>query len=501
MTTELLASREPIPVHLRIGSERLTVGSGGMHERISPVTGQVDGTIPLAGPAEIDKAVRVAQDAFQQWRRTPGSERRRLLMKLADLLDAHDTELNRLNSIDMGATFYPGTGELSMNSNYTRYYAGWADKYTSDVVSNWLPNQQFAMTLAQPYGVIGVITTWNGTVGSVAMKVPAALAAGNTVVVKPAELTPYGGELLADLFEEAGFPSGVFNILPGSVAAGDALVRHPLVKKVTFTGGPTTATKVLQAASESIKPVVLELGGKSANIVFEDADLDATCLHGAMLSVGILAGQGCSFPTRMLVQESVYGEVVDRMAAIAKSIVVGDPFREGTLSGPVINKAALDRIMGIIERAPSEGARLVAGGSRLELPGELAGGYYIEPTVFADVDPHSELAQKEVFGPVLGITPFKDEAEAIEIANSTPYGLAGYIRTRDIARAIRVAEQLEAGDIHINGAGNLMVNRPFGGWGMSGVGKEGGRQGIEEFLRVKGVGIGMGDGPAFSFGS
>lgn len=500
MTNTAVVSREPIPVHLRIGTARLTSGSGGRHERISPITGKVDGIIPLAGAEEIDRAVQAAHQAFQTWRRTPPSERRRLLLRLADLFDENDSELNRLLTIDMGGAYAPGTGEQSMASNYTRYYAGWADKYTSDVVASWLPNREFGLTLAQPYGVIGAIVTWNGTLGSIAMKVPAVLAAGNTVVVKPSELTPYAGEYIADLFEQAGFPPGVFNILPGNAAAGEALVRHPLVRKITFTGGPATATRVLQAAAESIKPVVVELGGKSANIVFDDADLDATCMHAGMLSMGFFAGQGCSFPTRMLVQRGIYDEVIDRMADTARSISVGDPFLPGVIAGPVISQGAVDRIMGLIERAPAEGARLIAGGKQPELPGDLAGGYYIEPTVFADVSPSSELAQKEVFGPVLAITPFADEDEAIGIANSTPYGLAGYVRTRDIARAIRVAEQLEAGDVHVNGAGNLGVNRPFGGWGMSGIGKEGGRQGLEEFLRIKGVGIGLGEGPVISFG-
>jgi aldehyde dehydrogenase (NAD+) len=493
-------SREPIPVHIRIGSERLSSGSGGTHERINPATGKADSTIPLAGPDEVDRACKVAHEAFLEWRRTPPAERRRLLMRLADLLDANDGETNRLLTLDMGAAYTPGTGQPSMLSNYTRYYAGWADKYNSEVVGNYMANRDFAYTLAQPYGVIGVIVTWNGPVGSIAMKVPAALAAGNTVVVKPAELTPYGPEFMADLFEEAGFPPGVFNVLPGTAAAGDALVRHPLVKKVTFTGGPGTAAKILQACSESIKPAVLELGGKSANVIFEDADLDAACAHGAILSVGYLAGQGCSFPTRMLVQEPIYEEVVHRMSVLAKSFQVGDPFTPGTVTGPVINQAAVDRIMGIIERAPSEGARLVTGGRRLTLDGDLAGGYFIEPTVFADVDPYSELAQKEVFGPVLAITPFSDEADAIAKANSTPYGLAAYLRTNDLGRAIRVAEQLDAGDIHVNGAGNLMVNRPFGGLGLSGMGKEGGRQGIEEFLQLKGVGIAVGESPLIGFG-
>lgn len=501
MTFTEPVSRETIGVHIRIGTERIAIGGGGVHDRVSPITGKVDGSIPLAGPHDIDRACTVAQEAFLEWRRTPPTERRRLLLRLADLFDENDDELSRLATLDVGAPYVPRKGHPSIASNYIRYYAGWADKYTSDVVAGYLPNREFGYTLAQPYGVIGVIVTWNGPVGSIAMKVSAALAAGNTVVVKPSELTPYGPEFVADLVEEAGFPPGVFNVLPGSGAAGDALVKHPLVKKVSFTGGPSTAASIMRACSDSVKPAVFELGGKSANVIFDDADLDAACAHGAMLSVGFLAGQGCSFPTRVLAQESVYADVVQRMSKVAESYVVGDPFDTATITGPVISQAAVDRILGIIDRAPSEGARLVTGGNRVHLAGELAGGYYLEPTVFADVDPCSELGQAEVFGPVLAITSFRDESDAIAIANATPYGLGGYIRTNDLGRALRVAEQLEAGDVHINGAGNLMVNRPFGGWGLSGHGKEGGRQGLEEFMRIKGVGIAFGESPLISFGS
>ena len=236
-----------------------------------------------------------------------------------------------------------------------------------------------------------------------------------------------------------------------------------------------------------MKPTTLELGGKSANIVFEDADLDAACGLGTMMSVGVLSGQGCAFPTRMLVQQSVYEDAVSRVPMVAKGIPVGDPWDPAVLAGPVVNEAALERILGMIERAEKDCARLVTGGSRLG--GDLAGGYFIEPTVFADVDPDSELAQNEVFGPVLAMTPFADDEEAIRIANNTRYGLSGYIQTQDLSRGLRVAEELVTGEVLINGAANLRVQRPFGGVGISGLGKEGGRLGIEEFLRVKSVGI------------
>ncbi|HEY1485635.1 MAG TPA: aldehyde dehydrogenase family protein, partial [Micromonosporaceae bacterium] len=375
----------------------------------------------------------------------------------------------------------------AMASEWIRYYAGWADKTHSDVSTTLANHNELSYTLAQPYGVIGAIITWNGPLISLAMKVPAALAAGNTVVVKPSELTPFSGCLFADLVEEAGFPAGVFNILPGTAGAGEALVSHPLVEKVTFTGGPVTARKILHACAEQMKPVVMELGGKSANIIFDDADLAAACGLGTFMSVGLMSGQGCAFPTRMLVQDGVYDEVVDSVATIAKTIAVGDPFDANSIAGPVVNAAAIERILGVIEQAKQDGARLVAGGARLD--GDLAGGYFLEPTVFADVDPDSDLAQNEVFGPVLAISRFTDVDDAIRIANNTKYGLSGYVQTTNLACALRVAEELVTGEVLVNGAPNLTVQRPFGGLGISGFGKEGGRHGVEEFLRIKSVAI------------
>jgi aldehyde dehydrogenase (NAD+) len=474
-------------VNLHIGSDVLSAGSGGVHQHINPATGEVDAEIPLAGAEEVDRAVRVAHDAFADWRKVKPAERRRLLLALADLIEENADEFGRRGTFDNGTPTAVVGGLVQTSIEWTRYYAGWADKISGEVHSSAEVDGEFGYTLAQPYGVIGVIITWNGPLISLAMKIPAALAAGNTVVVKPSELTPFTGELFIELVRKAGIPDGVVNILPGAPAAGAALVEHPLVQKVTFTGGPDTARKILHSCAETMKPAVLELGGKSANIVFDDADLDAACGHGTMMSIGALSGQGCALPTRMIVQDTIYDEVVERVAATAGFITVGDPLDGVTVSGPVVNEVALQRILGIIDRAKADGARLITGGARRILDGDLAGGYYLEPTVFADVDPASELGQTEVFGPVLSIMKFSTEAEAIEIANSTPYGLSGYLQTNDIRRAIRVAEQLKTGEVLVNGGTNLLVSRPFGGVGVSGIGKEGGRAGFEEFLRNKSV--------------
>ncbi|MGX9787779.1 aldehyde dehydrogenase family protein [Mycobacterium sp. MMS18-G62] len=486
MTSSTLDTARP-DISLRIGGEKRHTGSGGTFQHINPCDGTPDGDIPLAGPAEIEEAVDAAHSAFLEWRQTNPVERRRILMRFADLIERHSDEFVRLGTFDNGTASGVVGGLVAMSVEWTRYYAGWADKITSEISSSFRTHGEFSYTLSQPYGVIGVIITWNGPLISLAMKVPAALAAGNTLVIKPSELTPFSSDLYADLAAEAGIPAGVINVVPGSAEAGAALVAHPLVKKVTFTGGTDTARKILSACAEQIKPAVMELGGKSGNILFEDANLDLACSIGTMNSVGLLSGQGCAFPTRMIVARPLYDDVIARVSAMASMIKVGDPFEPDTLAGPVVNAAALERILGMIERAKRDGARLVTGGERIG--GDLADGYFLQPTIFADVDPKSELAQKEVFGPVLSIMPFDTEDEAIEIANSTPYGLSGYVFTNDLKRAHRVAEALETGEVLINGAMNIPAHRPFGGIGISGMGKEGGRQGLDEFLRTKSISI------------
>jgi aldehyde dehydrogenase (NAD+) len=458
--TQTAANIELPKVHLRINGEKVLPTSGEFCEHVNPVTGEIDAKVPLADAAAVDNAVQCAHAAFDGWRRTAPARRRDLLFKLADLMKDHSDEIVRLGTADNGRPVRSGAPFAGLAAEWTRYYAGWADKIIGDVTGSPLQDGELGYTLPQPYGVVGLVITWNAPLMSIAMKAPAALAAGNTVVIKPSELTPFTGELFMDLVEEAGFPPGVVNLLPGTADAGNRLVTHPLVKKVSFTGGLATATKILTACAETAKPVVLELGGKSANIVLDDADLDAVCAFNVGVAFGGLAGQGCGLPTRMLVHESIHDEVVDRVRALVDAIRVGDPTDPATGYAPVVSQAAVDRIMGMIERAVAGGATLVAGGKRMDRP-----GYYIEPTVLTDVDPSSELAQIEVFGPVLAITQFSTDEEVVAIANSTRYGLSSYIQTRDLTRANRIAAELEAGEVLINGAPNLAVHRPFGGSG------------------------------------
>ena len=483
-----VADRRLPEVRLRINGEKVLPASGQVWEHVNPVTGLVDAAVPLADAAAVEDAVRHAQVAFQGWRRTPPARRRDLLLTLADLMEEHAEEFGRLENADNGRPTDSGQQLTALAAAWTRYYAGWADKIIGEVTGSPMQDGELGYTEPEPYGVIAMIITWNAPLMSIAMKVPAALAAGNTVVIKPSELTPFSGQLFMDLVEAAGFPPGVVNLLPGSAEAGRYLVTHPLVKKISFTGGLATASKILADCAGTAKPVVLELGGKSAHIVLQDADLDAACAFNTM-TFGF-GGQGCGLPTRMLVHESVHDEVVDRLRAMAAIEMSGNlansanPF--GGEYAPVISQGAADRIMGMIERAIAEGATLVTGGKRMDRP-----GFYIEPTIFTNVDPSSEIAQHEVFGPVLVITKFSTDEEAIAIANGTRYGLAAYIQTNDLTRAHKFAAELDAGEVLINGAPNLAVHRPFGGFGISGVGKEGGRAGFEEFLRVKSVAIMM----------
>ena len=474
---------------LVIGNKIIEKASGGVYTHINPATGKPQADIPLAGVAETEDAIAAAKTAFETWRSMPGRERMVLLNRLADLIKQNASEFQRLAVIEGGTPYSVAAGGAGLAEEWTRYYAGWADKIDGQVVSSY-PSDEFIYTLPEPYGVIGIVVTWNGPLISLGMKVIPAIAAGNTVVVKPAEQTPFVAALFAKLALEAGIPAGVINVLPGAVESAQTLIAHPDVEKISFTGGPITARKILHQCAELLKPSVMELGGKSANIVFDDADLDSAAQHAAMMSVGLLSGQGCELPTRLLVQEGVYDAMLEKVVAIAKALPIGDPRDVNTFIGPVINEAACDRILAMVDRAKQAGAgRVVLGGERLKLDGDLENGFFVSPTIFADVDPKSEIAQQEVFGPVLVIQKFSTEEEAIEIANSTQYGLGGYIQTNDLKRAHRVATALKTGFVHLNGSRNIPAHAPFGGLGLSGFGKEGGRPGLDEFIRLKTVSL------------
>jgi aldehyde dehydrogenase (NAD+) len=471
---------------LRIGFEDLTEGSGGTYEHHNPVSGRLQAIIPLAGKIEIDRAVARAKDAAQAWRRWRPEARREALIKLADLIEENVGDFARLAALDGGMTLATGTEIAMLSAQWHRYYAGWCDKVDGQLFSTFETRGELSYSTPEPYGVVGIIITWNGPLISLGMKVAPALAAGNCVVVKPAEMTPFAADLYARLIRETDIPDGVFSMLPGSIDAGEALVRHPDVALVSFTGGPVAARKILAACAEQIKPAVLELGGKSASLLFPDTDIDAACTRAVQWTIGLGAGQGCALPTRLLVHESIHDAVVEKLIAIAKAYKVGDPFEKDVTVGPLINAAACDRVMGMLDRVRSErSGKIVLGGNRAG--GKLAGKNYIEPTIITEVDPKSEIAQVEVFGPVLVVQKFKDEDEAVAIANSTPYGLAAYIQSDSYKRVHRLAERLKAGGVYVNGATQIHPYTPFGGVGFSGYGKEGGRAGLDEYLRYKTV--------------
>ena len=466
-----------------IGDGHSIGASGGTYAHHNPATGVLQAEVPLGGTAEVDDAVAVARDVRARWRAVPMAERMAILYRLADVLEAHDDEACAINALDNG-TPVAGMRSGEYTAAWTRYYAGWIDKLDGEVVP--VAGDVLDVVVPEPYGVIGAIVPWNGPMMGMGQKAVPALAAGNTVVVKPPELAPFGALRFAELALEAGLPPGALNVVVGGAAAGDALVRHPGIDKVSFTGGCATARRVMAAAAETLTPLTFELGGKSANIVFPDADLDVATSMAAMLGAVLLSGQGCALPTRLYVHDDVYDEVVARVVAQIEAVNVGDPFDPSVLMGPVVNAAACERILGVIARAVDEGSgKLLTGGQRLD--GDLADGYFIAPTVFGDVDHDSSLAREEIFGPVLSVLRFRDEDEVVAKANDSAFGLSAYVHTRDGSRGRRLARALDVGTVIVNGFPGMSPGAPFGGVKQSGFGREGGRAGIEEFVRRKNI--------------
>ncbi len=471
-----------------IGGEISSDSAGGIYHHVNPATGLAQAEFSLSGASVVDAAVAAARAAAPGWRNTPGTRRREILEKLASLIQRDAEHLATLSTLEngvttgFGATRFPG-----MAVEWIRYYAGWADKLDGLVVDTGR-DEPMVYTLAEPFGVVAIIITWNAPLLSLAMKIPPAIAAGNTVVLKPAEFTPFTSMRFLELAREAGLPDGVINLVIGGPETGQALTEHKGVNKISFTGGPVTATRIMQTAATNLVPVVFELGGKGANLIFDDANLAEAVPFSTTFAL-VNSGQGCALPTRMLVQRGVYEQVVQGVQGVLAHLAMGDPLVPETFTGPLVNQAALDRVTGVIDKAKAENAgRLVVGGNRGT--GELANGFFVDPAIFVDVDPDSSLAKNEVFGPVLSIIPFDTEEEAVRIANNTEYGLTNYVQTRDMRRARRLARDLHSGTVGINGTGNMHVGAPFGGVGISGFGREGGREGIMEFISTKTVLVG-----------
>ncbi len=472
---------------LIISGDRIAAASGGTYAHTYPATGRPNAIIPLAGADEIDRAVVSAWDAHREWVSLTVDRRRDLLIDLADAVHENLDELARLNVHDYAVPI-SFAGNAILLERFLRHFAGCADKphgVTTPVAGSFDIN----LIEREPYGVVGVITPWNGSLVVTGSCVAPALAAGNAVVLKPSEVAPFAALRFGELCIEAGLPAGLVNVVPAGPEGGDALVRHSGIRKIHFTGGDATARQVLQSAAVNLTPVVTELGGKSANIVFGDADLDAAAMLSAHQGPLMQSGQSCACASRVLVHESVYDAFLEKFIAVIEASTIGDPLDPQVLFGPVISQSAADRILGVIEQAVSDrSGELLVGGRRLG--GELADGYYIQPTVFAGVDNASALAQTETFGPVVSVMKFSDDTEAVRIANDSRYGLNAFVQTTDLGRAHRVARQLEAGSVWINTFSDISPQGPYGGYKQSGFGRTGGLEGLNEFLQVKNIRIG-----------
>lgn len=477
----------PVP-RLIIGGEDITDAGGGTYEHHDPATGEVQTVVPLASAAEVDMAVAAARSAFPMWRDIDPNRRRDILLAIAKGILADEKRLADIATAEMGIPNLLAGQPVPIAAEWFNYFAGWIGKTGGEVVT--VPGADaFDYVLNEPVGVIGSIIPWNGPLIAIAMKVAPALAAGNCVVIKPPENAPFTALRFAEIAAEAGLPPGVFNVVPGDGQAGAALCAHPGIDKITFTGGGGTARKVLAAAAQALTPVILELGGKSANIVFPDADLDAAAMMAVGAGLMTLSGQGCMLPTRLLLHNDIYDEVVARVVAGAGMLSVGNPWEPTTIMGPLATAGQLERVSGAVEAATAASAgTLLSGGGRLP---DLGGGYYYQPTVFGDVNPASDLAQEEIFGPVLSISRFGTEEEAVEQANGTRYGLAAYVHTRDLRRAHTLSAALDAGGVAVNGFPIVPPGTPFGGTKQSGFGREGGLWGLREFQRTKNVYIGL----------
>jgi aldehyde dehydrogenase (NAD+) len=482
-------SKDMLPKYpVIIGDQRLARGAGSAWSHVYPATGAVTAELGLAGAQDVDAAVAAARAAFPAWRALTGDKRRDLMLKMAALLEQNIAGLAELMTVENGSPSYAAPYMVLDAVQKFRYFGGWADKIQGRTIATW-GGPAHDYVAYEPYGVVAAIIPWNGPLFAATMVIAPALAAGNCVVVKAPELAPYTVMRLGELFLEAGFPPGVVNVLAGGADVGDAMVRHRGVDKIQFVGSGATAKKVLAAAADTLKPCGLELGGKSAVIVFADADLADAAKRGLSGAMSV-SGQGCVNGTRLLVQRPVYDQYLAMLQAISGHIKVGDPLDKSTIMGPVISEASLQRICGMVEAAKREGGRLLTGGERLG--GEFADGFYLPITIVADVASDHTIAQHEVFGPVLAVTPFDTEDEAIAIANGTDYGLGAYIHTQNLRRGHYVAGQLHAGQIHVNGSGEAMQpNVPFGGWKQSGYGRLGGEAGLYEFLQVKNVWVNL----------
>ena len=443
-----------------------------------PATEEVCAVISLGAKSDVDKAVAAARRAFPDWAATPLDVRIALLEKLDAIMKRRIEELGSAISLEMGAPIDLANGEQAGSGPW--HMGGFLEAAKHIVWEE--PFAKGQVIVREPIGVCGLITPWNWPINQIALKVFPALLTGCTCVLKPSEIAPLSAILMAEFIDEAGFPKGVFNLVNGDgPTVGEAMSHHPDIDMMSFTGSTRAGALVTKGAADTVKRVTLELGGKSPNIIFADADLARSVRRGVKHCMEN-TGQSCNAPTRMLVERPVYDEAVGLAKEAAEAVKVGNPREHGDHIGPLVSQMQFDKVQGLIETAIAEGARLVTGG--MGRPDGFNRGYYVRPTVFADVNNQMTIAREEVFGPVLVMIPFEGEEEAVQIANDTPYGLAAYLSTSDAEKGQRVARRLRAGMVRVNGAG-FAAGHPFGGYKQSGNGREGGRWGIEDFLETK----------------
>lgn len=475
----------PLQTKLFINNEFVDAVDGKTFQTMNPATEEVLAEVAEAHTPDVDIAVKAAREAFEgPWGRVEARDRTRLLNNLADLMEKHIHDLAIVESLDNGKPFSDAlAADLPLAIDCYRYYAGWADKIHGMTIP--VRGNQFAYTRLEPVGVVGQIIPWNFPILMQAWKLAPALAAGNTIVMKTAEQTPLSALLIADLIREAGFPPGTVNILNGfGETAGTAISTHMDIDKVAFTGSTSVGQIIMQdAARSNLKRVTLELGGKSPNIVFADADMDAA-IAGAHLGLFFNQGQCCCAGSRVFVERSAYAEFVEKSVQAAKARRVGNPFEQGIQQGPQVSREQFDTVMGYINKGKSEGARLLAGGGRV---GDT--GFFVEPTVFADVEDGMTIAREEIFGPVMSIMPFDSIEEVIRRSNNTKYGLAAAVWTKDISKAHKVAHSVRAGTVWVNCFDAFDAAAPFGGYKMSGQGRELGPYGLLQYSEVKTVNI------------
>ncbi|MGO1922696.1 MAG: aldehyde dehydrogenase family protein [Jeotgalicoccus sp.] len=469
---------------LYINGNYVPSASGKTFDVFNPATEEFIIKVSEADESDIDKAVQAAREAFDngEWTQMEAVERSHIIYKLADLMEEHREELAQLEALDNGKPYMQALeDDVDGTIQHFRYYSGWATKITGQTTNSL--NDYLTYTVHEPVGVVGQIIPWNYPLAMAGWKLGAALAAGCTVVIKPAEETPLSLLYAAKLFKEAGFPDGVVNVVPGTGSvAGNSIVTHKGIDKVAFTGSTETGRLIMKTAADDIKSVTLELGGKSPAVVLEDADLDAA-LDGMFDGTMYNSGQNCSATTRIYVQRKIYEDVLSSLKEKAEKAVVGPGLDEGTEYGPLVSEKQLNTVLGYIEKGKEEGARLLAGGSR---KGDK--GYFVEPTIFADVKDDMTIAREEIFGPVMSVLVFDEIEEVIKRANDSDYGLAASVWTESIKKGHHIASKLKAGTVWINDVGLEMETMPFGGYKKSGIGREmGGEYGISNYIEVKSV--------------